>query len=225
MRLSQVRGVRTSFLMLLFGALLVGCVPQAATPATPGSLPQTVQIRYDGPRETLAVIDTTNIRLSGSPLKERFLAILTEELIVHPYFKDRFSLVERVKLDQVLKEQRLSAAGLSPTDAPRIGKLLGARYLLLASVVNAKTSRRSTGALGVRIDEIQGTVEVALSLVDSENGRVLARVLVSQSDTRVARVSTGLAGVNLDPSEELVSDLLRKSVKEALEKMLIQLGS
>lgn len=210
--------------MLLFGALLVGCVPQAATPATPGSPPQTVQ-RYDGPRETLAVIDTTNIRLSGSPLKERFLAILTEELIVHPYFKDRFSLVERVKLDQVLKEQRLSAAGLSPTDAPRIGKLLGAQYLLLASVVNAKTSRRSTGALGIRIDEIQGTVEVALSLVDSENGRVLARVLVSQSDTRVARVSTGLTGVNLDPSEELVSDLLRKAVKEALEKMLIQLGS
>jgi hypothetical protein len=224
MRLSQVRGGRTSFLMLLFGALLVGCVPQAATPTTPGSLPQTVQIRYDGPRETLAVIDTTNL---GFPLKvrERFLAILTEELIVHPYFKDRFSLVERAKLDQVLKEQRLSAAGLSPTDAPRIGKLLGAQYLLFASVVNAKTSRRSTGALIVRIDEIQGTVEVALSLIDSENGRVLARTLVSQSDTRVARVSTGLVGVNLDPSEELVSDLLRKAVKEALEKMLIQLGS
>jgi hypothetical protein len=29
----------------------------------------------------------------------------------------------------------------------------------------------------------------------------------------------------LDPSEELVSDLLRKAVKEALEKMLIQLES
>jgi curli biogenesis system outer membrane secretion channel CsgG len=222
---ASLRSVKTSFLMLLFGALLVGCVPQAATPATPGSPPQTVQIRYDGPRETLAVIDTTNIRLSGSPLRERFLAILTEELIIHPYFKDRFSLVERAQLDQVLKEQRLSAAGLSPTDAPRIGKLLGAQYLLLASVVNAKTSRRSTGALGVRVDEIQGIVEVALSLVESENGRVLARVLVSQSDTRTARVSIGLGGVNLDPSEELVSDLLRKAVKEALEKMLIQLVS
>jgi len=222
---ASLRSVKTSFLMLLFGALLVGCVPQAATPATPGSLPQAVQIRYDGPRETVAVIDTTNIWLSGFPLKERFLAILTEEFIVHPYFKDRFSLVERERLDQVLKEQRLSAAGLSLTDAPRIGKLLGAQYLLLASVVNAKTSRRSTGALGVRIDEIQGTVEVALSLIDSENGRVLARVLVSQSDARAARVSTGLGGVNLDPSEELVSDLLRKAVKEALERMLIQLGS
>jgi len=219
--------------MLLFGALLVGCVPQAATPTTPGSLPQAVlqaaQIRYDGPRETVAVIDTTNIRF-GSPLplltlKERFLAILTEQLIVHPYFKDRFALVERAQLDQVLKEQRLSAAGLSPADAPRIGKLLGAQYLLLASVVNATISRGGVGALGIRIDEIRGTVEVSLSLIDSENGRVLARVLVSHSDTRTARVSVGLAGVNLDPSEELISDLLRKAVKEALEKLLVQLGS
>jgi curli biogenesis system outer membrane secretion channel CsgG len=171
----------------------------------------------------MAVIDTA--WLSGFPIKERFSAILMEELIAHPYFKARFSLVERERLDQVLKEQGLSAAGLSTTDAPRIGKLLGAQYLLLASVANAKTSPSSVGAFGVRVNGIQGTVGVALSLVDSENGRVLARVLVSQSDTRVAGVSTGQGGANLDPSEELVSDLLRKAVKEALEKMLIQLGS
>jgi len=69
-------------------------------------------------------------------------------------------VVERERLQEVLKEQQLGTSGkLDPSTAARIGKLLGARYLVLGSYFDAL-----------------GTLRADARLVDVETGEIVKSI-------------------------------------------------
>ena len=60
---------------------------------------------------------------------------------------DIYTLIGREELDQVLKEQNLSASGLvDETQAASIGKLLGADAIIVGDILSSTSDARSTGS-------------------------------------------------------------------------------
>jgi len=111
-----------------------------------------------------------------------------EELILGDLVRQgRFALVERRRLEEILREQRLGAGGLADADtAVRIGKILAAGGMLMGTV-------RERGA----------TLEIYLRLVDTETSLVIAAVDVYGEEQDVASLHELSRGLVLKLCDEV----------------------
>jgi curli biogenesis system outer membrane secretion channel CsgG len=118
-------------------------------------------------------------------------AMLTNELAS----TEKFQVVERAKLGHVLQEQNLGASGrVSKSSAAKIGKLTGARYLVMGTVsaYDEKTQGSGGGirfggiSLGGRKDDAY--IAIDLRVVDTTTGDV--------SFTRTVEARSGGYGLN-----------------------------
>ncbi len=122
----------------------------------------------------------------------------------------RFRLLERTVLDQALKEQDLGASGrISQPSAAKIGKLLGAEYLLQAVVTNyergVKQSSNALGGLvsgvvggnagallgGIGIKKQRGVIGMNFRLIDAETSEI---VFSNQSEVTLTNKGVTFAG-------------------------------
>ena len=107
---------------------------------------------------TLAVLyfDYGGKDASLEPLRQGLAQMLISDL----GSLEGVKVVERERLQEVLKEQQLGTSGkLDPRTAARIGKLLGARYLVLGSYFDAL-----------------GTFRADARLVDVETGEIIKSI-------------------------------------------------
>lgn len=117
-------------------------------------------------------------------------------------------LVERRRLDDILKEQEFAngdRASLSAKDAARLGGSLGAQYLIVGSVTKfggeqknlggaaaAITSKIFLGGFGIK--KTLANVGLSVRLVDSTTGEILASVRGEGQSKRKGVLLGGLAG-------------------------------
>jgi curli biogenesis system outer membrane secretion channel CsgG len=90
-----------------------------------------------------------------------------------------FSMVERSKLEHVLDEQNLAAAGrIEPGTGAKMGKLVGAQYLVMGTVTAFEENTKGTGGgigyRGIRLGGKKGESYIAVDLrvVDTTKGTV-----------------------------------------------------
>ncbi len=112
--------------------------------------------------------------------------MLTNELAAVGTFK----MVERKKLNSVLKEQDLGASGrIRPGTAAKIGKLTGAQYLVMATVTSYEedTSTRgggiSFGGFSIGGNKKKAYIAVDLRVVDTTTGDVEHTRTIEASST------------------------------------------
>lgn len=138
---------------------------------------------------TMAVNDFTN-NVTGvywwySGVGRDLADMLTNELAS----TGAFDMVERAKLDAVLDEQDLAAAGrVDPSTAARVGELVGAQYIVTGTVTAYEESKRGGGGIGFRGVRLGGKKEetyiaVDIRVVDSTTGRVEATRTVEARST------------------------------------------
>ena len=90
----------------------------------------------------------------------------------------KFKIVERKKLDSVMKEQDLGASGRVGKKAAKIGKLTGADYLVMATVtayeenVSERGGGLSFGGISIGGSKDDAYMAVDLRVVDSTTGEV-----------------------------------------------------
>lgn len=90
---------------------------------------------YQGPKQVVAVSVFTNA--TKQKLSKEFLGALTDHFMTELIKSGRFSVVERQRLEEILKEHELGMTGLLKTsDAIQIGKLLQAPYVIIPSISN-----------------------------------------------------------------------------------------
>lgn len=95
---------------------------------------------YQGPRQVVAVSVFTNS--TKQKLSKDFLGALTDHFMTELIKSGRFSVVERQRLEEILKEHELGMTGLLKTsDAIQIGKLLQAPYIIIPSISNFSAER------------------------------------------------------------------------------------
>lgn len=212
---------------LLLGLSLASCAPSQMSPAPRVSAPSQATT-YEGPVENLAVINTTATYRIADEVSDTFAGILEQSFFQKPYLRSRFNLIERSRLDLVLKEKGLTLLGLvDPKESTEVGKLLGAKYVLVASVSSVKSepSRVFIPGLGAGGSLTQVSVVVNLSLISTETGRIIARVIKDKS--KIVPRATELRGIyaSIGTSEGALRDTLREAVDEALEDLIKQLSS
>lgn len=151
------------------------------------------------------------------------------------YKTNVYTLVERDKLDQIMSEQSLGAAGaVSDGDAAKIGQLLGLDVIIsggYTSDVKQSVSRSgSSSSTGGYSAKIVVTVDVTMKIISVETGEVLsmtnkASVKKNKASGRSSseasgKLPTGPALIRdclKDLSAELVSHFAPTFVYQALE--------
>jgi len=144
----------------------------------------------------------------------------------------KFSVVERDKLDLVMKEQHLGASGaVDPSTAAKVGKILGVKYIILGGVdkFNVDNTGGAIGKFGVGGNLVQAKATINLRMIDSTTAE---RVLSLQADAEVKKGGGFLKGTSMSRESEwgLASETIQKAAKAVVEKLttgdyLARLGS
>jgi curli biogenesis system outer membrane secretion channel CsgG len=134
----------------------------------------------------------------------------------------KFSVVERDKLNLVLKEQGLAAAGaVDPTTAAKVGKILGVRYVVMGGIdkFNIDVTKASIGMFGVGGQMVQAFATINMRFVDTTTAE---RVLAVAADCDVKSGGGTFKGTSLSRDAEwgIASDTIQKASKAVVEKLV-----
>lgn len=170
----------------------------------------------------------------GEQASEQF-----ETLVVR---SDRFNVVERLQLENIMKEQGLEGV-VDPAELAKPGRIRGVDYLFLGSITNFRVKINKTGTSGgifdrvikpiapLDIDTKKTTIEtqvgVDIKLVNTTTGEIVAKDFgeVSRIDTasawgvRVLGIG-GSANNELKIDEDSQGKILRWALDESFKKML-----
>lgn len=125
-----------------------------------------LSISAEAAKKVVAVMPLENI--SGSQ-SANVSEIMTEQLIVAIQNSGQYTVVERLQMGTILKEQGFQNIAVDPAQAVEIGNLLGANYSLIGKITMASTTDNSAGnilgalaAAGLSGDGIDGSAALAL---------------------------------------------------------------
>ena len=131
---------------------------------------------------------------------------------------DKFSVVERDKLNLVLKEQGLGASGaVDPASAAKVGKILGVKYILLGGIDKFNIDKTGGGFRGIGGNMVQSKATINMRLIDSTTAE---RVLSISADGEVRKGGGFLKGASLSRESEwgIASETIQKTAKEVVAK-------
>ena len=141
--------------------------------------------------------------------------IAYDELVNSGYF----DVVERERLDAVCDELSFDMSGLvDQRSAARVGKMLGAQYILIGSLNGLSTRQNGAEIVGIGNKNAQVYAHISMRVVEVETGRV---VLASRGDGRATNTLThaplriihiGTAGFD----QEQVYDAIEKATMDAV---------
>jgi curli biogenesis system outer membrane secretion channel CsgG len=151
-------------------AMLRGAAPAVAADAMP----------------TVAVLDFSTAGLTGNWWGQFEPGVALSDLVTDNLVNGhKFNVVERKKLDAVMDEHKLSAAGeVSPATMIQSGHLTGARYLVTGNVIQFDRTGQSGGNAGGFLRGLPGvvaggikservTLKVQVHIVDSTTGTIV----------------------------------------------------
>ena len=213
----------TLMLYVLTFVGLTACAPSASNAGFNSS--------YDGPIETVALVLQANDNYNA----QRYQNLIYDRTITgfyeHPYARARFDVVERQRVETVLSETQLVQAGyLDQAQGPRLGKLVGAQYIVFVDVTNVSAEYVSSAGLQLGGMSLGGSgyradAQVTMTMVDTETGLVVARATGVANE--VVGNSVSLLGVstNTGDEESAVQTVVPKAINDALNKLFRALVS
>ncbi len=225
----RVAGIAMVFLMVL---VIFACAPTAeVTSGTGGpSIGQAQSEYYNGPKARIAVARFA-IKATKAPgeIGDGLADMLTTEL----FNTNRFIVLERQQLKDILKEQNLGASGrVSPETAAPIGQVEGAELLVYAAVTAFEPNYRGGGGgfiipgyhIGIGGGAKQAYIAIDLRLIDTRTSRIVAATTVEGRSTDYGalfgavvgggktRLPLGLGGWKKTPMEKAIRVCIKKAV-------------
>lgn len=139
---------------------------------------------------------------------------IKNDLLVKLTNTNRFDLLERHEVDQVLDEKNFTALMAGDEIDPYLKEMIGADYLVLSAV--DKFTVKQENKKVAYVDEIQtrhyGIVEATLRIVDSHSGKILAADKI-RINKKLDKFNNNLsANVYGDLIDELTSTMVSKIV-------------
>jgi curli biogenesis system outer membrane secretion channel CsgG len=219
---------------------LSSCAPSATVTSTGGpSIAQAQAERYDGPKARLAVGEFQDKTAKGGwtggwygmyGLQWRQIGDGMRDMLTTALFNsDRYIVLEREQLGEVLREQDLGETGRikKGTEAP-IGEVYGAELLITAAVTEFEGSAKGVGGgtriLGVRVGGgvKKGHIAIDIRIIDTKTSQIVAATSVEGDSTSFGvRGSTwvggsmpvSLGGFNKTPVEKALRVCIQKAVE------------
>lgn len=138
----------------------------------------------------------------------------------------RFRLVERSRMEAVLKEVELGQRGVIDDQiAGRIGKQLGAELILIGSLTAVKPIEKRD-SLGFMWRDTKG-FEVVLQgrLIDPAHGEVIAAANAAGTEIQEIKVALGAVTGDVSPAETLLNTAAEKAVRQLVQNLSRQLAA
>ncbi len=148
----------------------------------------------------------------------------------------KFKILERMQIHDVLGEQDLGASGrVDPATAAKIGKILGARYLVYGTVNEFEYSKGGEGG-GVRIggirvgaSEARAHIGMDVRIVDAVTSEILFSTRSTADATRTG-FKVGYSGADFGADlgtfkKTPLGEATRKAVESAVAKMVNEFGT
>lgn len=230
-------------LTLVFAWVLLmtyACAPTAEVTSTGGpTIAQAQAEPYNGPKARIAVgkfVDKTAkggwsggwlgmFGVGWPQIGEGMRDMLTTAL----FQTNRFIVLEREQLDEVLREQDLGASGRvkKGTEAP-IGEIYGADLIITAAVTEFEGSSKGIGGgtrvLGVRVGGgvKQAHVAIDLRIIDAKTSQIVAATSVVGKSTSFGvagatwiggSLPVALGGFSKTPIEKAIRVCIQKAVE------------
>lgn len=150
-----------------------------------------------------------------------------DELVTQLVRTGKFSVVERDKLDLVLKEQSLGASGaISPNTAVQLGRLLGVQLILTGSITKFSIKKHSAriGPLGVGGSLGQAQSALDVRLINTTTGEI---VLVASGQGEKKFGGASIKGIDFEKDFDvgIISEALRPAVEKTVSEIVDQYSS
>jgi curli biogenesis system outer membrane secretion channel CsgG len=134
----------------------------------------------------------------------------------------KFTVLEREKLELVMKEQGLAATGaVDAQTAAKIGRLLGVKYILTGGIDKfaINTTRGGIGAFGVGGSMTQAEATVNVRFIDTTTAE---RVVAIAADGEVKKGGGAFRGTSLSREAEwgIASEAIEKASKAVVDKLV-----
>ncbi|MFQ6038744.1 MAG: CsgG/HfaB family protein [Candidatus Aminicenantales bacterium] len=235
--------MRKFLFVLCVSALLIwayACAPTARVTATGGpSISEAQAERYDGPKARIAVGEFKDKTAKGGwtggwmgmfgvtwkQVGDGMRDMLTTAL----FNTNRYIVLEREQLEEVLKEQDLGASGRvkKGTEAP-VGEIYGAELLITAAVTEFEGSAKGIGGgtrvLGVNVGGgiKKGHVAIDIRIIDTKTSQIVAATSVEGDSTSFGlggytriggTLPVALGGFSKTPVEKAIRVCIQKAVE------------
>lgn len=148
----------------------------------------------------------------------------------------KFKVLERQQIHDVLGEQDLGASGrVDPATAAKIGKVLGARYLIYGTVNEFEYSKGGEGGAvrigGIRLgaSEARAHIGMDVRIVDAVTSEILFSTR-SVANANRAGFSVGYSGADFGADlgtfkKTPLGDATRKAIEDTVAKIVNQFGT
>ncbi|MDD5765496.1 MAG: CsgG/HfaB family protein [Candidatus Marinimicrobia bacterium] len=200
----------------MVGLLFFGCSP--STIQKDQTSASDVAIYHPtGPKQRVFISEFENRTTYG---QRRLGAGISNMLATELSKTGGFILLEREKLDVILKEQALGLSGvISEKSAPQIGELLGANAIITGAVTQFGVRTEAQDLVITASKKQIATCTVDLRLIDVSTGRVLWAG--SGAGTAVRKYTNYLgSGTAGSYDEMLESDAFRSAVVNVMQNLL-----
>lgn len=163
---------------------------------------------------TVAVVEFTNKTGRDLPVIDSMATELLSTLLAET---GQVQVVDREKLKNVIQEQSLILSGLvdQPSTAVRVGRLVGADWLVTGSLLSVESVQTTFSGYGLTSEQTIFKLVGAVQALNITTGKIeFARVLESQQTV----LSTSYLQVKpADVERELVREFLGKAAQELLK--------
>ena len=219
---------------------LGSCAPTAQVTSTGGpSIAEAQAERYDGPKARLAVGEFQDKTAKGGwtggwlgmfGMNFKQIGDGMQDMLTTALFNtNRFVVLEREQLGEVLKEQDLAATGRikEGTEAPT-GEIYGAELLITAAITEFEGGAKGVGGgtkvLGVTVGGGVKKAHIAMDIrvIDTKTSQIVAATSVEGSATNIAlggltniggSLPIALGGFSKTPTEKAIRVCIQKAVE------------
>jgi curli biogenesis system outer membrane secretion channel CsgG len=132
---------------------------------------------------------------------------------------ETFTVVERERLDMILKEQGLAASGaVDPQTAAKIGKILGVRYIVTGGIDKFAINTTRGGFGGIGGSSTNAEASISLRFIDATTAE---RVVSVSADGNVRKGGGYFRGASLSREDEwgIASEAIEKASEAVVAKI------
>jgi len=235
-----MRQISLFILIVLVLAFFTACAPTAKVTSAGGpSIAEAQAEKYNGPKARIAVGEFQDKTAKGGwhggwmgmwGIEFRDIGEGMRDMLTTALFNtNRFIVLERQQLGEVIKEQDLGATGRikKGTEAP-VGEIYGAELIVTAAVTEfesaAKGAAGGTRVLGVTVGGGAKKAHIAIDLriIDTKTSQIVAATTVEGSATSFGaagatviggKLPVALGGFSKTPTEQAIRVCIQKAVE------------
>lgn len=221
---SYAKALKSSFFLLLLIIFILDCalVPGLDSYRTAEIVRGPDFVPYSGLKRRIAILDFENLSGLGD---QKLGSAVADQLISQLARSNRYTLIERSRIEKILQEQAFGQSGVITEDtAPEVGKLLGVESLIFGKILEAKQETEKHDIdnekkkWSLKLKATIGVVHISYKMVSTSTGEILLA-----DDVSTTEIKPGLGIITKDIDLENMFDfdqtVLGIAVRKAVNKI------